>query len=458
MAIQENSLLPSPTSPIKLEPSQNDAISPYPSHNSEEVAAGSAQVTTAAPSVVHNDHLSKLPLYNGRAQRKRPRDVTLTTEEEHLSFQALNMVMASLTADQKATLFPDVDSPFSGTEDVVKRLLPYHIFQIPKEDMGKGKAKATEEDLIREELAETRFALACHKRKRALEDRFRRVRISSGKRIAPDDQAYYLAQVVLEGDRAETQALTAEVRTARAELERLEREKKVAAMPPRPTYYPPNLVPAQPSTPSYGHYRSYYPYPLQGTPTSSSPSTQAYSYSIPLTPASSRFSTAGPLTTPSTPAQNTAPSTPVAPSATLSSNSTQTPHPSMSAGSIPVQLPISSLQALNALGIYPVPPSTAPQTPQSFAVLRGTSANGTSLSLEINVSLLQPSQMSGLAELLTALTRSSTGTGGNTGNGANSASVPPAQPYAQIGAPYIYPGANGRSNGSTALNGSKTGG
>lgn len=61
---------------------------------------------------------------------------------------------------------PDIDTPFVDARDVVRRLLPYHIFQHPKEDLeaiaysnspapisGKGKRKASEEDLLREEIA-----------------------------------------------------------------------------------------------------------------------------------------------------------------------------------------------------------------------------------------------------------------------------------------------------------------
>lgn len=56
-----------------------------------------------------------------------------------------------------SALLPDTDSPFETVEDAVNRLLPYHVFQHPKEDTGKGKRKATEEDLLKEEIKGTRF-------------------------------------------------------------------------------------------------------------------------------------------------------------------------------------------------------------------------------------------------------------------------------------------------------------
>ena len=69
--------------------------------------------------------------------------------------KSLCRVASRLTTDHISALFPDVDSPFRGIEDVVDRLLPYHVFQHPREDLlkvSKGKQKATETDLLRSEL------------------------------------------------------------------------------------------------------------------------------------------------------------------------------------------------------------------------------------------------------------------------------------------------------------------
>lgn len=61
----------------------------------------------------------------------------------------------NLELDQLLTLYPDTDSPFQNEMDVLQRLLPYHIYQHPRHDLDKmrglkGKAKATEVDLLRE--------------------------------------------------------------------------------------------------------------------------------------------------------------------------------------------------------------------------------------------------------------------------------------------------------------------
>lgn len=55
-----------------------------------------------------------------------------------------------LAADHLSVMFPDVDTPFTDTEDVIRRLLPYHVLQQPAKDLqevifdpyGKGKARA----------------------------------------------------------------------------------------------------------------------------------------------------------------------------------------------------------------------------------------------------------------------------------------------------------------------------
>jgi hypothetical protein len=123
--------------------------------------------------------------------------ITISTEK--LSCR----VAARLTADHISVLFPDVETPFRDVEDVVDRLLPYHVFQHPWEDLlkagGKGKRKATETEILQSELegaplssaastladdviiSETKFALECFKRRRALEERFRHARTKSGR-------------------------------------------------------------------------------------------------------------------------------------------------------------------------------------------------------------------------------------------------------------------------------------
>ena len=106
------------------------------------------------------------------------------------------------------------------------------------------------------------------------------------------------------------------------------------------------------------------------------------------------------------------------------SATTATTHsPYLPIGAIPVQLPVGSLPALHALGIIPVPPSPDGQQGQGHAaaVLRGSTANGTILNLEINVSLLQSTQMTGLAMVLNSLVTRTQNVAAVTANAATSA-------------------------------------
>lgn len=169
---------------------------------------------------------------------------------------------------------------------------------------------------------------------------------------------------------------SSELRNARNELDAIQREKRAASTATsahatvttfRPTYY-------TQATPSQ-YYRTY---------------SYAYTHQY------------------STGAQG-AYSTPLAMPQTTSGTTNYTP----STGPIPVQLPVTSLSALHALGIVPVAAASVPppDQPQPAAVLKGSTSNGTMLSLEINVSLLQSAQMSGLAILLNSLMSRGAGTG-----------------------------------------------
>ena len=226
---------------------------------------------------------------------------------------------------------------------------------------------------------------------------------------------------MIECERAEHTALTTELRNSKTQLEHLTRLQRAAAAQ-RTNYYPS-------AAPVYAHhYRAYhYPYAqTYGAPTGSASTSQGYPYSVPLNSTITQYvppviSTAKALSVASTPTTTTSPSTPA--------SSAQAPAPAPVSTSIPVQLPLTSLPTLHALGIVPVPiQSLTAKSPTPPAVLRGTSANGAMLSLEINVSLLQAAQMSGLALVLNSIMRGSSSTA--------SGEVPP---HAQVGAPYTYP-------------------
>jgi hypothetical protein len=77
----------------------------------------------------------------------------------------------NLALDQLSALYPNTDTSFEDAVDVVNRLLPYHIFQHPWDDLDavvrgtihKGKGKATDSDLADEiEGTKALFTYAHH--------------------------------------------------------------------------------------------------------------------------------------------------------------------------------------------------------------------------------------------------------------------------------------------------------
>ena len=71
----------------------------------------------------------------------------------------------NLAFDQLSALYPTTDAPFENAVDVVNRLLPYHIFQHPQENLDpamrgvvdKGKGKTTSHDPANEIEGTTTF-------------------------------------------------------------------------------------------------------------------------------------------------------------------------------------------------------------------------------------------------------------------------------------------------------------
>lgn len=255
----------------------------------------------------------------------------------------------------------------------------------------------------------------------------------------------------MDAERQELASLNSEYRSARAELDRIEREKKAAAaaaaaaatpstpVASRMPYYPPpsssaptsSTFSVTPTTYTPSTYRNYsFSY---GTPyTYSQTSTNGASPTTPKTPGpSARVPTNVPILTLAPPNATAAPTKPTytGPSTPLTATAAPT------GAAIPVQLPVSSLMSLSALGIVPVPAANAPPAdqPQPACVLKGTTQNGTMVSLEINVSALGAAQASGLAVLLSAIT------------GRNNAAVTSAPSY---GAASSSPAAGESSGGA----------
>ncbi|KAI0342118.1 hypothetical protein BDW22DRAFT_235856 [Trametopsis cervina] len=358
------------------------------------------------------------PELHAEDARRRGRAKGRTEEEVEVMGTVAFKLASALAQDQLAVLNPNhnalvpestsgavdaVDVPFADAQDAVRRLLPYHVFQQPREELrevlerplsvlrgfgsgsvkSKGKGRATEEEaeeerkllLLREEVIETKFALDCWRRKRALERRFRRARIAEGKHLAPDTQRYVITQLAWESERQGLSALQSEYRASKAELERVEKMKKAAAAAAAAA----QRAQAQTTThTSVMNTAKYYPPGAGGTPVTGF---AAYGY--------------GAGTSSSAPAVAATP-TPLSMPMQVTSQY------------IPVSIPVTSLTSLASLGIVPVPPdgdgTGTEGRARPLAILRGTTQNGTMASVEIDVGGLGPGQASGLAMLFSALT------------------------------------------------------
>lgn len=276
--------------------------------------------------------------------------------------------------------------------------------------------------------------------------------MSASQRASPADQGYILAQAVLEVERADTTALQQELRSARQELDKLEREKRLTTPPPpvptpaaaasRPTmsvrtanYYNPSATSTPSQTPTTATFMP--PYRPYSYSYSQYPTTQ-YTYNphaYGATHYGSAASYGATTSTPTTPAYSLpASATTMTPTSAASAQVQQAQaHPaSASNTAVPVQLPVTSLNALSALGIAPIAAASVPSAgPQPPAVIKST--NGSTLNLEINLSLLQSAQMSGLALILNALTSRGVNVDGSTaGSGISAAPSQPAS-YANGG-------------------------
>ena len=189
-------------------------------------------------------------------------------------------------------------------------------------------------------------------------------------------------------------ALSAQLRAARAELEKYNREHRPLTAQTTVRSTPPVTSTTYSYTPQYRHYA--YPYAQYG-----SNYTQVYPGFATTTPSTTQYQypaiTTASATGTNTPSQTT-------PTQTQPTTATPTTSEALSKP-VSLSLPISSLPALHALGIMPVSSLSVPPPgqPQPQAILKGTTANGTVLSLEVNIGLLQATQVSGLALIINAI-------------------------------------------------------
>ncbi|KAF5393442.1 hypothetical protein D9757_000638 [Collybiopsis confluens] len=372
------------------------ADSPYAVSPRSQTPAHAGPSTWRPPAHWNINHNGLLSSNNvSKSLKKKSRNL----EDRRIIAETSSRIVARIQADHTAILSPDIETPFSDVIEAIDRLLPYHVLLQPMADLTspsgdrKGKKKADGSD-----IKETRYALECHRRRRKLQERFRKARIKSGHGSEYNPELVVLMQSVLDADRAAVAAMNAELRAARSQYDGLERQNRAStsgissAQPPtsaRSSYHPPFSTTSTGANTQSPYYQSY---------------TYAYapSFSVPVASGTSKTYSTSAATSAKPTSSSALTSTFVAPLQAV-------PAP-IRPNAIPVQLPVTYIPALNNLGIIPVAAETLIDgQPLPPAILRGSTSNGTILNLEINVSMLQPSQMSGLALILNSLmSRSST--------------------------------------------------
>ncbi|KZO95635.1 hypothetical protein CALVIDRAFT_165189 [Calocera viscosa TUFC12733] len=146
----------SPTSP-SASTSRRQSYSPaaYAAYFASQLTPSTSKTTPDSSAVVtSHSELSNVkrkaeePAEDEAAKRKR-----IAREEDALLMrEAAHRVAQAILADQLAVTYPDYQTPFKNAADVVQRLLPYHIFQQPDEDLlpsrkrsSKGKEREEEQ-------------------------------------------------------------------------------------------------------------------------------------------------------------------------------------------------------------------------------------------------------------------------------------------------------------------------
>ncbi|EJU04463.1 hypothetical protein DACRYDRAFT_114784 [Dacryopinax primogenitus] len=444
---------------------------------------GNAAVTTASETTTTKRKAHELPEDEATRRKRIARE-----EDALLMREAAHRVAQSILADQLIVTYPDYKTPFRDSADVVQRLLPYHIFQQPDDDLlptrkrnKRGKEiEVTARKFPQQNIDNFKTLIGQLKRRRSLQQRFHSMRTKDAKRESHPEQLYQIQYLLAEDDRRYNALLNAEIRNTRDQLAQMEkdaREKEKEQAETRKAYQaysaqisaqvstsaqlpasnpPPNpyaaytaaagtTVTNSGNTQQLVHsadYRTAYMQYAQAwaawaqaqaaqhrTGTTSTPhpaATPAYLYAAATPPPAS----SAPLATASVGSQSppvtSMSGTPTAAKAVFSSVETIQPRPLLAAATtsaatpatfpasvtrsvpthpIPLQIPLSVVPAFESLGIRLVPiTETASMTDSPPAgILVGSRENDQLLDITINLSLLDPTQLSGLAAVLNLL-------------------------------------------------------
>lgn len=226
--------------------SQTPATPPFIISNSLAVASGLHPGRRAAAPVQAAAPTARLPPHKDLVEG----DAELAAQRAHTR----QRMDAALQAHQAAALAPDVATPFSSAQDVVERLLPYHVWQAPERDLltamdgrlasehppeerslsfhvpyKRKRGEHTEDTLHLPPFPSTEYTLSVYARRAALLQRFSAIQTRSDTSYlrAPELHASLeqLERLVYEDEVRDFQELSNELRRARAELEEVERQR-----------------------------------------------------------------------------------------------------------------------------------------------------------------------------------------------------------------------------------------
>ncbi|WWD06900.1 hypothetical protein V865_004997 [Kwoniella europaea PYCC6329] len=152
-----------PTIPTDSKP----AVTPLPQSSSSFPGQVNAQAGPGPSTVQHSQY--------ERTINDKKRKWSLTGYEEDelglLEEEHLNLNLA-LQLDQTSTLYPSPPTRFDSYEDMVDRLMPYHVWQIYDEELNGQLPKSKEQ-----ELKEIQDASGLVERIRRVKDRFGKIRM-----------------------------------------------------------------------------------------------------------------------------------------------------------------------------------------------------------------------------------------------------------------------------------------
>ncbi|KAG8864574.1 hypothetical protein FRB96_005078 [Tulasnella sp. 330] len=352
--------------------------------------------------------------------RKRPR-----TEEDHATQQATRKrIQELLAADQKAAMNPDVETPFSDAADAVRRLLPFHVFHHPQEELEYAITAARKHDLFKGKGKAKELDVSPHLQDLALENRERALNTQLSQKLREEK---------LKKDNAEREKrLAATSGTTTPTTSAFQQQRQI----PQAYPYPAATQPSYPNMATYMNnpaYQSYYqqyaaamagmtPADLQARAAMYA-QTLRYPYGAPYAygpyvapPGAAPGVQYPPAAYPSasytpSPVSNLVTATPTAAN-TPSSNATPLA-PSTTApytppnSAIPLTLPGAALEALKASGIVAVASQSLPPAgqPQPAVVLMSMSPDNSVANVTINLSLLLPEQRGKLSTVLQSLVK-----------------------------------------------------